>query len=160
MALAPGTPHPLPLFTFGALGRGRPSRSYSTTNRTFSSITLLAFHGMPSFYMPLGSLHSVRNAPGLVCQGSARSVPSGHTYPLPLFTFGALGICKLTGLLCSWVTVFVRQRILGCSRPPARRSCTDCRDAPMGSCINRPPSSRNAPPAHLQCGIRTRHHTA
>src|SRR5271166_1563938 len=41
------------------------SRSYSSTNRAFSSITLLAFHGMPSFYMPPGSLDSVRYAPGL-----------------------------------------------------------------------------------------------
>jgi hypothetical protein len=41
------------------------SRSYSSTNRAFSSITLLALHGMPSFYMPPGFLQSVRIAPGL-----------------------------------------------------------------------------------------------
>src|SRR3974390_2818824 len=44
-------------------------------NRSFSSITLLAFQGMLGFYMPLALLHNVRNAPGLLCQGCARSVP-------------------------------------------------------------------------------------
>ena len=61
------------------------------TNPTFSSITLLAFHGMPSFYMPLGSLHTVRNAPGLFCQRSARSVPRAHLHPYP---------CSIGVLLC------------------------------------------------------------
>jgi len=53
-----------------------------TQNRTFSSITLLAFQGMPFFYTPSLIDHSVRYAPGLFCQGSARSVPVPG-YPPP-----------------------------------------------------------------------------
>jgi hypothetical protein len=45
------------------------------TNRTFSSITLLAFQGMPSLYTPSRIDHSVSNPPGLFCQPCARSVP-------------------------------------------------------------------------------------
>ena len=62
------------------------SRSYSKTNRSFSSITLLAFHGMRSVVSRAANSRSVRYAPGLICQASARSVPGGGT-PLPPSNF-------------------------------------------------------------------------
>src|SRR5260370_646760 len=53
----------------------RSRSSCSKTNRSFSSITLLVFHGMRLFYTQLPKFCSVRDAPGLICQGCARSVP-------------------------------------------------------------------------------------
>src|SRR5216684_8236012 len=54
----------------------RSRSSCSKTKRSFSSITLLVFHGMRLFYTQLPKFCSVRDAPGLICQGCARSVPS------------------------------------------------------------------------------------
>src|SRR5271157_3860669 len=59
------------------------SRSYSKMKRSFSSITLLAFHGMPPFYTPPEKLPSVRNAPGPFCQLCSRSVPRSLPPPSP-----------------------------------------------------------------------------
>jgi len=39
---------------------------------------------MLGFYMPLALLHNVRNAPGLLCQGCARSVPLLYPTPNPV----------------------------------------------------------------------------
>src|SRR6202795_1228395 len=66
------------------------SRSYSKTNRSFSSITLLAFHGMRSVVSRAATNRSVRNAPGLICQVSARSVPPPP--PLPPLSFWIMGV--------------------------------------------------------------------
>src|ERR1700756_1809142 len=57
--------------------------SYSNTNRSFSSITLLFFHGMRSVLLAPAIVRSVRYPPGLFCQGSARSVPSAR-HPPPI----------------------------------------------------------------------------
>src|SRR5207302_6124115 len=57
--------------------------SYSNTNRSFSSITLLFLHGMRSVVLAPAIVRSVRYVPGLFCQGSARSVPSASD-PTPL----------------------------------------------------------------------------
>src|SRR6266849_6692554 len=76
----------------------RSRSSCSKTKRSFSSITLLAFHGMRLFYTQLPKFCSVRDAPGLICQGCARSVPSGTT-PLPL-CFSLLLILKGVKVLC------------------------------------------------------------
>src|SRR5208337_1615210 len=61
------------------------SRSYSKTNRSFSSITLLAFHGMRSVLLALATACSVRDPPGLFCQGCSRSVPGVPPSP-PIFS--------------------------------------------------------------------------
>src|SRR5579864_9560216 len=64
--------------------------SYSMTNRSFSSITLLALHGMRSFLLA--------PAFALQCQGSARSVLSGicpvctDLPPLPLHSSSQVGV--------------------------------------------------------------------
>src|SRR5260370_8694490 len=50
--------------------------SYSRINRSFSSMTLLAFHGIDApFSKRRPFTHSVRSPPGPICQPSARSVP-------------------------------------------------------------------------------------
>src|SRR6266700_5028895 len=57
-------------------------KSCSQINRSFSSITLLAFHGMRAPCLQRQPLaHSVRNPPGLFCQPCARSVPEGPCHP-------------------------------------------------------------------------------
>src|SRR5713226_8074726 len=64
----------------------RSRNSCSKTNRSFSSITLLVFHGMRLFYTPLPKF--------LQCQGCSRSVLSGMSPvctrqwgpPSPLFS--------------------------------------------------------------------------
>src|SRR5260370_6114461 len=63
----------------------RSRSSCSKTKRSFSSITLLVFHGMRLFYTQLPKFCSVRDAPGLICQGCARSVPQLYPTPSPFF---------------------------------------------------------------------------
>src|SRR5260370_38084998 len=63
----------------------RSCNSCSKTNRSFSSITLLVFHGMRLFYTQLPKFCSVRDAPGPFCQGCARSVPDRRGTPPPGF---------------------------------------------------------------------------
>src|SRR5258708_39594015 len=76
-----------------------PSRSScSKTKRSFSSITLLVFHGMRLFYTQLPKFCSVRDAPGLICQGCARSVPI-YRPPLPP-GFSQVLILKVVKVLC------------------------------------------------------------
>ena len=58
-----------------------PATHAQKTNRSFSSITLLVFHGA-CFTRNCQSSCSVRDAPGLFCQGCARSVPRKKG-PLP-----------------------------------------------------------------------------
>src|SRR6266700_3136397 len=59
-------------------------KSCSQINRSFSSITLLAFHGMRAPCLQRQPLaHSVRNPPGLFCQPCARSVPQKACPPHP-----------------------------------------------------------------------------
>jgi hypothetical protein len=53
----------------------RSSRSYSKTESTFSTITLLALQGVPFSYRLSKIDPSVRNLPGLLCQGCDRFVP-------------------------------------------------------------------------------------
>src|SRR6266436_5467758 len=68
----------------------RSCNSCSKTNRSFSSITLLVFHGMRLFYTQLPKF--------LLCQGCARSVPF-RLDPLPL-CFSQVLILKVVKVLC------------------------------------------------------------
>src|SRR5712692_8888813 len=76
----------------------RSRSSCSKTKRSFSSITLLVFHGMRLFYTQLPKFCSVRDAPGPFCQGCARSVPDLQA-PLPL-CFPQVLILKVVKVLC------------------------------------------------------------
>src|SRR5216684_8631077 len=76
----------------------RSRSSCSKTKRSFSSITLLVFHGMRLFYTQLPKFCSVRDAPGPFCQGCARSVPPGVVPPSPLFS--QVLILKVVKVLC------------------------------------------------------------
>src|SRR5229473_6669344 len=77
----------------------RSRSSCSKTKRSFSSITLLAFHGMRLFYTQLPKFCSVRDAPGLICQGCARSVPLIYRPPSPP-GFSQVLILKVVKVLC------------------------------------------------------------
>src|SRR5258708_13832643 len=77
----------------------RSCNSCSKTNRSFSSITLLVFHGMRLFYTQLPKFCSVRDAPGPFCQGCARSVPPQQRYPPPP-GFSQVLILKVVKVLC------------------------------------------------------------
>src|SRR6266849_10331576 len=76
----------------------RSCNSCSKTRRSFSSITLLVFHGMRLFYTQLPKFCSVRDAPGPFCQGCARSVPGCWVPPSPLFS--QVLILKAVKVLC------------------------------------------------------------
>src|SRR5258707_7042802 len=77
----------------------RSCNSCSKTNRSFSSITLLVFHGMRLFYTQLPKF--------LQCQGCSRSILSGMCpvrtskvpTPLPL-GFSQVLILKVVKVLC------------------------------------------------------------
>src|SRR5712692_3412659 len=76
----------------------RSRSSCSKTKRSFSSITLLVFHGMRLFYTQLPKFCSVRDAPGPFCQGCARSVPEPIPSPPP--GFSQVLILKVVKVLC------------------------------------------------------------
>src|SRR5260370_6797347 len=76
----------------------RSCNSCSKTNRSFSSITLLVFHGMRLFYTQLTKFCSVRDAPGPFCQGCARSVPQARCSLPP--GFSQVLILKVVKVLC------------------------------------------------------------
>src|SRR5216683_6646715 len=98
----------------------RSRSSCSKTKRSFSSITLLVFHGMRLFYTQLPKFCSVRDAPGPFCQGCARSVPPSVPPPSPLFP--EVLILKEVKVVCfdTLLQVLILKELI------SRRNCAKC----------------------------------
>src|SRR5712664_4857012 len=99
----------------------RSCNSCSKTNRSFSSITLLVFHGMRLFYTQLPKF--------LQCQGCSRSILSGmcpvrtRSYLPPSPCFSQVFILKVVKVLCfdTLLQVFILKG-LRCVLPSRQRN--------------------------------------